>query len=235
MTRWAEFIGAASLLTRLPVGGLAARHPAPAACIWAYPLVGALAGAAGAASHAVLSALGADPAIAALAALGATILVTGALHEDGLADLADGLGGGRTVDRKLAIMRDSRIGSYGALALGFSLAVRGVALAHQARPELSLILTGALARSAMLVPVLLLRPARADGLGALLGPAPPHLALAGLALALPAALLAPIPAAAAACAGLAITLIAQRQIGGYTGDVLGAAEQAAECAALAAA
>ena len=70
-----------------------------------------------------------SPAIAALLAVAASIVVTGALHEDGLADTVDGFGGGRTTEQRLAIMKDSRIGAYGAIALGFGIALRVAALA----------------------------------------------------------------------------------------------------------
>ena len=230
---WAELIGAFTLLTRLPVGRLAAQHPPPGQCVWAYPLVGAATGAAGAAVMALAMRAGLAQPLAALWALAATVLLTGALHEDGLADTADGFGGGRTTERKLAIMRDSRIGSYGALALGFSLALRALPLAMTARPELALVLAGALGRGAMLLPLLLLRPARPDGLGAALTPSHSR-AWTGLAITAALACAQPAAGLMALAAGLAITALARRQIGGYTGDVLGAAEQLAECAALAA-
>src|SRR5690606_6276515 len=73
-------------------------------------------------------ALGLPPAAAAVIGLAAGILLTGALHEDGAADVADGFGGGKTRDDKLAIMRDSRIGSYGTLALMLSVLARWIAL-----------------------------------------------------------------------------------------------------------
>src|ERR1700677_500642 len=69
------------------------------------------------------------PVVASLLAVPASIAVTGALHEDGLADTADGLGGGSSVEKRLAIMKDSRIGTYGTLALVFSLSLRVTALA----------------------------------------------------------------------------------------------------------
>ena len=73
------------------------------------------------------------PALTAGWALAALVLLTGGFHEDGLADTADGFGGGRTRERKLEIMRDSRIGSYGALALVLSVGIRAAALATMAR------------------------------------------------------------------------------------------------------
>ena len=234
MSRWAELVAATTLLTRLPVGGLVATHPPPAECVWAYPLVGLLAGMASAAVLAALLAVGLPQPLAALWVLAVACLLTGGLHEDGLADTADGFGGGRTVERKLAIMRDSRIGSYGGLALALSLLVRATALAISAHPVQAAVLAAVLGRGAMLVPLALLRPARTDGLAAMLGAARGRVAV-GLALAAPAALWSPKAAIGALLAAFALSALARRQVGGYTGDVLGAVEQLAECAALTAA
>ncbi|MGY2934738.1 hypothetical protein ACVWZ6_004340 [Bradyrhizobium sp. GM6.1] len=105
---------AASFVTILPVAlSKPAADGAVARATWALPVAGLLVGLAGALVYKVASLLGLSPNLAALLALAATALVTGALHEDGLADTADGLGGGRTRERKLEIMRDSRIGTYG--------------------------------------------------------------------------------------------------------------------------
>lgn len=231
MKRWAELVGAFTLLTRLPVGGFVATHPPSADCVWAYPVVGLAAGGlAGLLLHGLQQA-GMPQPLAVLWALAAYVLLTGALHEDGLADTVDGFGGGGTVARKLEIMRDSRIGSFGALALVFSVAVRAIALALSARPELALILTAILGRGAMLLPLVLLRPARVDGLAAVLGGGTAR-AWTGLLLAALAGVFAPRAALAALAGGLGMTLLARRQVGGYTGDVFGAAEQVAECACL---
>jgi adenosylcobinamide-GDP ribazoletransferase len=231
MKRWAELVGAFTLLTRLPVARFAAVHPAPAACVWAYPVVGVVVGGFGAAILAGGLAFGLPQSLAAIWALATTCLVTGGLHEDGLADTADGFGGGRTRERKLAIMRDSRIGSFGALALVFSLAIRGTALSFAPHPIWAVILAAVLGRGVLGVPLLWLSSARTDGLAASVGT---RAAPAGIALAIAAAvgLLAPIGAVAALVAGVAVSAVARSNIGGYTGDVLGAVEQVAECAVL---
>jgi adenosylcobinamide-GDP ribazoletransferase len=229
-----ELAGAFMLLTRLPVAWLSRAEAAPAACVWAYPVVGAVVGAIGAAVFAVAQ-LALPPAIAAILAIVATILATGGLHEDGLADTADGFGGGRTVARKLEIMRDSRIGSYGALALMLSLALRVAALASCADWRIAcfgLVAAGTLGRGAMLVPLWRLHPARTDGLSAPLATMAPGAACIGLALAALAAIPAPAVLVAAAVVAAFMTWLARRQVGGYTGDVLGATEQLAECAVL---
>ncbi|HEX3208718.1 MAG TPA: adenosylcobinamide-GDP ribazoletransferase [Geminicoccaceae bacterium] len=225
-------------LTRLPAGSGA--HPPPdalAASVPAFPLVGALVGAAGALAFALGARVGLPPPLAALLAVAAQILLTGGLHEDGLADLADGFGGGRTRVEKLRIMRDPRIGSFGALALVLVLLARVGALATLADPRLAAaVLIAAAAASRAMLPVVMtaLPPARGEGLAAGAGRPHPLRAAAGVAIAILVAsiLLAPALAASglivAAFAALLIAGLARRQIGGHTGDVLGAAQQLAE-------
>ncbi len=239
--RGRELAGAFGLLTRLPVGWAlrAGPVPEPADCIWAYPVVGLAVGALGAAVFRVAALLGMAPALAAGWTLVALVLMTGGFHEDGLADTADGFGGGATRERKLAILRDSRIGSYGAIALILSLGLRGAALALAGAPCVALIVAGALGRAAMIGMLLALRPARNDGLAASLGRIPVAQAAAGIGIALLAAvLLAPGMALAVIALAVAGTLVmaalARRQIGGHTGDVLGATEIVVECLVLSA-
>ena len=235
--------GALALLTRLPAHRLL---PMPegadgfARGVWAYPLVGALVGALGGAVWWAGRALGLPPLLAGCWALAALLAATGAFHEDGLADTADGFGGGRSRERKLEIMRDSRIGSYGALALMLSLAIRGTALAALSGPAgaAALVVSGALGRGAILGLLRLLPPARADGMAAALGRPGGAVLGVGLGLAvLPALVLGPWPLGVAAvgmAAGVTLGLaaLARRQVGGRTGDVLGAGSVAAECAVL---
>ena len=135
-----------------------------------FPLVGAMLGATGAGALCAASALGLPPLLSAPLAIAALIALTGALHEDGLADCADGFGGGATRARKLEIMKDSRIGAFGALALALSLYLRIVALALIAGESLGLaaaVLIGAAAvsRGAALTPLARLPPARTAGAG----------------------------------------------------------------------
>lgn len=234
-----ELAGACGLLTRLPVGRWAAGAD-PARCVWAYPLAGALVGALAAAVYALGRGVGLGAPVAAVWALAALLAVTGALHEDGLADAADALGGGRTVARRLEIMRDSRIGSFGALALVLSTALRLAAVAALAPGAAAgaLIASGALGRAAMLLPLLLLRPARPDGLGTSLARVQGGTAVVGLALGAAVALLV-LPerfavgaVLLAALAGLGAARLAGRLLGGYTGDVFGATSVVAECLVL---
>ncbi len=239
MTGLARDLAAAfGLLTRLPVGDWAT--PDPARAVWAYPLAGAAVGAVGAAGYWAAGRLGLAAPLAALWSFAAMLAATGALHEDGLADTADAFGGGRTRERRLEILRDSRIGTFGALALLVSSALRvaSVASLTPAAAWGALIASGALGRAAMLVGLAMLRPARPDGLGAgLRGVAGATVAL-GLSLGGAVAFLAlPFRAALgaavlAAATGAAVALAARRAIGGHTGDVLGASSVAAECVVL---
>jgi adenosylcobinamide-GDP ribazoletransferase len=173
-------------------------------------------------------------------ALATIIWVTGALHEDGLADVADGFGGGRTREAKLEIMRDSRIGTFGALALILALLARAGAIAALATPlavASALVAAGAVSRAA-LPPVMTVLPlARADGLAAGAGrPHPTRAAAAVLVAALIALALLGQAAAAALVAGagaaFVVAWLARRQIGGHTGDVLGAVQQLTEIGVL---
>ena len=161
-----EFGVAIMLLTRVPAGWLAGSATVQTSrVVWAFPLVGVLVGAGGAAVLAGGRAGGMGTALAAMWAIAATAAVSGGLHEDGLADVADGFGGGGSRARKLEIMRDSRIGSYGALALILAVGIRVCALTGL--PAMALVAVGALSRGAIAVPLLLLGPAREGGLGGL--------------------------------------------------------------------
>jgi adenosylcobinamide-GDP ribazoletransferase len=236
-----ELTAAAIFLTRLPVqfdGDMPADLHGRA--LGWYPVIGALIGLFGAAVYAATSAAGLTANSAALLTLGVQTALTGALHEDGLADVADGFGGGRDKMAKLAIMRDSRVGSYGVLALIFSVGLRWSALVALADPLAvagALVVAGALSRA--IVPAVYgwLNPARTNGLAAGLG-GPPGMrvvmaavlgaCIAGLILAAAA-----LPVMAVAIlAGLAVGGMALRQIGGHTGDVLGACQQVVEIAVL---
>ncbi len=230
--RWSELVGAFMLLTRLPVAGLSRVQPAMGACLWAYPLVGLVVGGIGAAVVWLAARLGLSPLLGAVLAVGAMVLATGGLHEDGLADTADGFGGGTTVARKLEIMRDSRIGSYGTMALLLTLALRVTAVADSADPIYALPAAAALGRGAVVVVLLALRPARMDGLAASLGMTPGGPAVVGMLIAGLCGLPAWPALLSAATAAVGMAALARRQIGGYTGDVLGATEQVAECAVL---
>jgi adenosylcobinamide-GDP ribazoletransferase len=240
-TRLAEVQLAMMLLTRLPAGRMA-DAPAICAAVWAFPLVGALVGGIGATVLIGAMALGIAPPLAAGLALAASILTTGGLHEDGLADVADGFGGGRDRARKLEIMRDSRIGSYGGLALVLSLGLRWQALAilaaqHPAFAPLALITLAMSSRVGLGFALLWLPAARGDGMGKLAAGTSFARAVVGLALTVIALVIfLPWPwgafwvLAAQMVVQLIFACIALRQIGGQSGDVLGAMQQLAEIA-----
>ena len=228
---------AAMFLTRLPVRAPQAEL---AGAVSAFPIVGLAVGALGGGAF-WLAALAGLPALAcALIALAATALLTGALHEDGLADAADGLAGD-SAEESIRIMRDSHIGGYGVLAMIFSIGLRAAALAAIADPlavVLAMTAVGAVSRAAMPVVMLALPRATNTGLGAAAGrPAVLDMAFGiGFSALLSLVLLGVVGAfailLAAAVATLAVATLARRRLGGYTGDILGAVQQAAEIAAL---
>ena len=229
-----QFVAACMLLTRLPVSRLKLAMPRNhAAAVWAYPLVGALVGMIGAAMFCLTRFAGIAPLPAALLTITAQMLATGALHEDGLADLLDGFGGGADRQRKLAIMRDSNIGAYGALGLIVSTGIRVTSLAVAAHPVIWLIVIGAMSRSAMLGLLASTKPARRDGIAASLQNLPKLAAGAGLAIGVAAALISPQAIlAVAVCVAITLWLrwLTLRQIDGQTGDVLGACAMLSESA-----
>lgn len=217
------------LLTRLPAGRIAGEAPALTQAVWAFPVVGALVGGLMWAGFALAAALGLPPLAGAFVALAVSALATGALHEDGLADTADGFGGGAHRARKLEIMRDSRIGSYGVLALILTLGLTASAMA-EATALTAFVAIGSASRAAMLLPMALLRPARGDGLGHAATLVPDARFAVALALALALSLPHLLPLAVMALAALTMAALSRAQIGGQTGDTLGATQKVAECA-----
>ena len=235
-----DMILALALLTRLPM------PPAPldrgARAAWAYPLAGgvvaALAGLAGLAAQ-----FAGQPApVSALVTLCVLTVLTGAMHEDGLADSADGLWGGWTRDRRLEIMKDSHIGSYGVLALLFGFAARwaGMWMLFETGHEIAfagILAAAMLSRATMPALMAGLPHARASGLSHGTGRPPVETAALAVLIAggLAVLLLGWAGIAAliwAGLAGLAVAWIARAKLGGQTGDILGASQQVAEIAVL---
>jgi adenosylcobinamide-GDP ribazoletransferase len=225
-------------LTRLPFVHSAQTTGADVArAAWTFPIIGALVGGFGALTYWLAHEAGQHPFVSGVLALAATVLVTGCLHEDGLADMVDGFGGGASAERKLEIMRDSQIGTYGVSALVLSLMLRAGAVASLADPALvtpALIAAHAGARAMLPIFMRLAPRARQDGLAADAGRPPlGSTALAGLlgvivlwiGLGFSGAFIALLLVAAAS--GFTAWLC-RRQIGGQTGDVLGALEQVCE-------
>lgn len=236
----ADLARAFALLSRLPVPGADGTRQARAA--WAYPVVGLALGALAALPAALALALGLPAALAALLALACLVILTGAMHEDGLADCADGFWGGWEPARRLEIMKDSRIGSYGVIALTLGLAARWAALWLLFDISVwagagALACAGALSRATMPALMAGLPNARGAGLSQSVGHVPPQTAGLAIAIAALAALLltgcAALPALIwAALVGLALARLAKAKIGGQTGDVLGATQQVTEIAVL---
>jgi adenosylcobinamide-GDP ribazoletransferase len=228
--------------TRLPLP-----HPAPvdgaalARASWCAPVVGALIGALAALTYWIAIRLNLPPFVCATLAVCAGLMITGCLHEDGLADTADGFGGGATREQALDIMRDGRIGAFGTCALAMAFVLRIGALADLPNPTLvacALIGTHAAARAGLPLFMRLVPPARSDGLSASAGaPASARAwtaAVIGIVvLALALGLRSALIAAVLVIAGAAVMAwLARRKIGGQTGDVLGAVEQIGECLVL---
>ena len=227
-----------AFLTRLPLPVAAETSGTEVArASWTFPVIGAGIGLIAALVYWIAYEFGLHPLLAATLAVASTLLLTGCLHEDGLADTADGFGGGTTPERKLEIMRDSRLGTYGAAALVISLMLRVGVLASLADPALAalaLIAANAGAR-AMMPPFMRNVPgARADGLSAESGAPPQQSSAIAVAIGLVVILLClGFGAAFVTLVLLAIALalmgwLAMSQIGGQTGDVLGAVEQVSE-------
>ncbi len=239
LQEWQLFLLAVQFMTRLPVPGdvpysddLAIRSARY------YPLVGVLVGVIGAIVLLLAGQVLAWP-VAVLLSMAATLLVTGAFHEDGLADAADGLWGGSTPERALEIMRDSRLGTYGAVSLGMMLALKAAILMSVTPWAAALLLVGghSLGRMACVHVIATTQYARdvgakfvaprvtPDGYRVALATALVVLLVLVLGLGLVAA-----GSAAVLCVALGqlFRLIILRKLGGYTGDCLGAVQQMAE-------
>ncbi|MFC5385611.1 adenosylcobinamide-GDP ribazoletransferase [Aquamicrobium segne] len=229
-----------AFFTRLPLPHLDFSNRTLAQAIWAAPIAGLLVALLAFISFALGAALGLPPGPATALALAAAMLTTGCLHEDGLSDVADGFGGGSTVERKLDIMRDSRIGSYGTAAFMMSMLLRWSALAAIAAPmQVFSALIAAHCASRALPGALMyfLPPARSDGLSAGAGTVARSSALIGAAIGSLSLLVLGLGPAIITLIVLALvfagfSLLCRAQIGGQTGDCAGALQQLAEIAIL---
>ncbi len=243
----AQFIEAARFLTRIPLASTHQKTISLSETFSMFPVVGIMIGGFSGLLLCAGMIVGLPPFLSAIIAVGGTILLTGGLHEDGLGDVADGFGGGRTKQDKLKIMRDSRVGSYGVLCLVLSVAARLGALATlvEKLPLLFivciLIASAALSRGLMVSIITILSPARKEGLSAALSPPLARsLLTCAVAGAITTVALWPVMSVFGILITLLITVIATgilailafRQIGGHTGDVAGAAQQIAEIACL---
>lgn len=238
-----------AFLTRLPQGlfALPGDRPDFRRGARVFPLVGVLVGIAGGIVLMLASELGQSSLIAAALGLGTVILVTGALHEDGLADTVDGFGGGATAERKLEIMDDARIGAFGTIALVFSIlfrvgALSSIAILSPFYAALALVAAEAVSRAALVRLWHVLPAARLAGLAHDTGPPDQPAMIVALAIAAVVVVVAVIPSLGfwAAVAGILLAMIATyiftrltaHEIGGRTGDTLGACQQIAAIAFL---
>lgn len=231
---------AARFSTRVPLPAVDARAEDLRRASAAFPLVGLVLAVAATAVRAVAGPWW-GPAAATIVAVGVVVAVTGALHEDGLADTADGLWGGDEPARRLAIMRDSRLGTYGVVALVGTLGLRVALLAPLGVGGFAraVVCGHVLGRAAMLVAVRVLPPAGGWSSEQMHGgPGRAGLAVAGVTTAVAVAaatgLWAPLIVAAAGGVATLIMWLLRARLGGFTGDALGAVSQVVDLAALAA-
>jgi adenosylcobinamide-GDP ribazoletransferase len=234
----ADFLIALVFLTRLPLRlsfqfdmssvGRASR---------CFPLVGVVVGGLSGTVYYGAHSLNFPPLVAAFLALAVQVWLTGALHEDAFGDIADGFGGGIDKDKKMEIMRDSRVGTYAVIALILVIGMKAGAITAFDNPAsgFAIILCAAVVSRAMLTFGLYLMPsARKDGLGASAGRPGIMVAIWALlfCLIIPVIILGPFTASigifAAMLAAAIMGIIAYRQIGGQTGDVLGSLQQVSE-------
>jgi adenosylcobinamide-GDP ribazoletransferase len=238
VVRLTGLLAATQFLTRIPIR--LRREPDVAASVPWFPVVGAIVGGLVGGVSAGLWHL-VPPLVAAAVAIAFGLLITGAFHEDGLADVADAFGGGWTVERRLEILKDSRHGSYGVAALSTSIVIRVLCLGSMPGPAAMLaaaIAAHAIARGAAVALMGVAPLATHEGLGADYGQSTTvHRAiigaLAGLGIAAVAVGWWVGPLAGAMVVSIvAVRWLAMRKIGGISGDVLGACEQIAECLGL---
>jgi adenosylcobinamide-GDP ribazoletransferase len=242
---------AVAFLTRVPVGG--GLGDVRAAVPW-LPVAGALIGVAVGGAYAGMVEL-VPATVAAAVAIVAGLMITGAFHEDGLADVADAFGGGWTPEERLRILKDSRHGTYGVAAMCSSIVLRMLSLAAlgPAAGFAAVVAAHALGRSAAVATMVGAPAAEAVGLAATLtdpasaesvavgdatpprGSVAPRLAgvVAGVAIAaLAIGWWTAVAAGLAVVGTAAVVWLAVRKIGGVNGDVLGTVEQVVECTTL---
>lgn len=238
--RPADLAIALALLTRLPVRFHLSEARAPSAAAWAYPLVGLVVGGIALGVGWLFQSLGTAAPITAFFVLLSMIITTGAMHEDGLADCADGFWGGWSVQRRLEIMKDSQTGTYGVIALGMSLLIRWYILSmliDKGALVEGVLVAAVMSRAAMVAVMHRLPNARTSGLSAQTGRPTGFATLVALGMAVLAAVAAPSVSFVwlillSTLATAVVAAIAQAKIGGQTGDVLGSTQQLVEITVL---
>ncbi|HEX2296485.1 MAG TPA: adenosylcobinamide-GDP ribazoletransferase [Actinomycetota bacterium] len=223
---------ALAFYTRVPLGRAATEAGDLAAAAPWFPVAGAAVGAAIAGVYAGLGAV-LPRGLAAAVAIAFGAALTGAFHEDGLADVADAFGGGHTPERRLEILDDPRLGTFGVLATAAAFVVRVTAVSALGTYDALAVLpaAGALSRAPAVVLMRRQRAARRDGLAATLaggiGPAQELGAVASAAAiaAVSLGVWAAPSAVVAVVVPAAMAFVARKKIGGTSGDVLGATQQ----------
>lgn len=236
-----SFLVALGFLTRLPVPSSALAPGELRASLGAFPMVGVVVAMAGIAVRAATAPL-LGRGTATVLALAAMTAVTGALHEDGLADVADGLAGGQSPATRLAIMKDPRLGTFGVLALVAEMGLRWTLLARLGQMDFArVVVLGAVLGRATVLVVAARLPAVSSGLGSALSGGPTKTAMiVGMATAVGIAVLSTgawgwLPLAATGSATLLLAELFRRRMGGMSGDMLGASVVVGEVAAMLAA
>ena len=225
------------LLTRLPAGNLGLNVPKLASAVWCFPIVGIPIGLLVGLAYIGTYNLGVLPILASILAFSIGTLVTGAMHEDGLADCADGFGGGQNKQTKLKIMKDSRIGSFGVLALFFVIFTRIVSLSNLPPNQevlLAVIALAMISRLVMVCHLSFLTPARDEGLGKDAGEPSITSLVAAAFICIPIVFLCGLYMVT--CLAIMILIaglfgwLVKSQIEGQTGDTCGAAQLITETA-----
>lgn len=236
---WIQDVAVALVfLTRLPIRpGFTFGMGALRTACRAFPLVGLIVGGLSGTLYVLATMLGLPSLVAALIAIAAQVMLTGALHEDAIADVADGFGGGTDRDSKLTIMRDSHVGTYAVVILILVIGIKAAAISEIEDPLMVfalLVAASSISRGLMGWALYLLPPARDDGLGRGAGQ-PEIMAVLGatlltvlIAILILGASIGAIALLAAIVGAALIGAVAYRQIGGQTGDVLGAIQQVSE-------
>jgi adenosylcobinamide-GDP ribazoletransferase len=234
-----DIVAAATLLTRLPLPQAPDEaFDRQAENVWAFPVIGVIVGMITCVAGGIALGIGLNAPITAGLMLATSLIMTGAMHEDGLADCADGFWGGFDPARRLEIMKDSQIGTYGVMALIIITGLRWMALSATVSLGFSGVIAGAVLSRGILPAVMTMVPnARDTGLSQTVGRPTERTAAVTFASATVLALIfigfsAIIAAVITALIALAVTEIAKRKIGGQTGDVLGAIQILCETAVL---
>jgi adenosylcobinamide-GDP ribazoletransferase len=193
--------------------------------------------------------IGLSPMVAACLSVTTATIASGAFHEDGLADMADGFWGGSTPERRLEIMKDSRVGAFGAAALGLSLILRVIALGDliplmtKGESIAAVLAAGCISRTTGLIPLTFLPPARPDGFSASVGRPSRQIfmfaVLLTFGLVLAIGIIGKLPllgllagGGLAVGIGMGLSKLSFNLIEGQTGDVAGATQQLGEIAVL---